>query len=125
MGNNEAVALQTEILKKAVIEALESLKARDVVVIDVRDRASFTDMMIFASGTSSRHVSSIARSVVDGAGKAGFAPLGVEGESVGEWVLIDFGDVVVHVMQPETRSFYDLEKLWSEEVLAQSATDPD
>lgn len=123
MSNKEAVNLHTETLKKTVIEALESLKALNIVDIDVRDRASFTDAMIFASGTSSRHVSAIAQAVVEGARESGYTPLGVEGESVGEWVLIDFGDIVVHVMLPETREFYDLEKLWGEEIPAQSAGD--
>ncbi len=120
MSNNEAVALQAEGLKRTLIESLESIKARDIVAIDVRDRASFTDVMIFSSGTSSRHVKSIAQSVVEGGRDAGFIPIGVEGEAAGEWVLIDFGDVVVHVMLPETREFYDLEKLWGEEIPAQS-----
>ncbi|MCP4433388.1 MAG: ribosome silencing factor [Gammaproteobacteria bacterium] len=123
MSDNEAVTLSTESLKKIVIDALEALKANDIVTIDVRDRASFTDVMFFASGNSSRHVGSIAESVIEAARHAGIPPIGVEGESVGEWILIDLGDVIVHVMQPETRAFYDLEKLWGEEMLNQSGPD--
>lgn len=123
MTDNQAVSLQTESLKKIVIKALEALKAQDIVTIDVRGRASFTDAMIFASGTSSRHVNSIAESVIEAVRNAGIKPIGVEGETTGEWVLIDLGDAVVHVMQPETRVFYDLEKLWNEELLSQSIPD--
>lgn len=125
MSDNEAVSLQAEALKKTVMEALEALKAQDIAVIDVRGRASFTDMMIFASGTSSRHVNSIAESVLEAVREAGIAPIGVEGETVGEWVLIDLGDIVVHVMQPDIRAFYDLEKLWNEEILSQTLSDPE
>ena len=125
MSDNGAVSFQAESLKKIVIEALEALKAQDIATIDVRGRASFTDAMIFASGTSSRHVNSIAESVIEAVRDAGVTPIGVEGETAGEWVLIDLGDVVVHVMQPETRVFYDLEKLWNEELLSQSIPEPE
>jgi ribosome-associated protein len=82
-------------------------------VLDVRELSSVTDYMVVASGTSSRHVKSLANSVLMEAKAQGARPLGVEGAGAGEWVLVDFGDVVVHVMQPATRSFYDLERLWS------------
>ena len=98
------------------VTALEELKAENIVVLDVSARASFTDTMIFASGKSTRHVSSIAGSVIDAAKAASMPPIGVEGETVGEWVLVDLGDAIVHVMLPDTRVFYDLEKLWSEEI---------
>jgi len=98
--------------------ALEALKAENIVVLDVRDIASFTDYMIFASGNSSRHVGAIAESVIEAASAAGRPPLGVEGQEVGEWVLVDLGDVVVHVMLPDVRQYYELEKLWSEELAA-------
>ncbi|HFD78860.1 MAG TPA: ribosome silencing factor [Gammaproteobacteria bacterium] len=105
--------MQTEELKRIVLEALRDLKAVDISEIDVRGRTSVTDYMIVASGTSDRHVKSIADAVVMACKKAGVAPLGVEGEREGEWVLVDLGDVVVHVMQPRVREFYALEKLWS------------
>ena len=107
---------QAEATRKMALQALEDLKADNLVVLDVRKVASFTDYMIFASGTSSRHVIAIAESVVEAAKAAGLPPVGVEGEDVGEWVLIDLGDVVVHVMQPDVRLFYELEKLWGEEL---------
>ena len=94
-------------------QALEDLKAVDTVVLDVRDLSSVMDWLIVASGTSSRHIKSLAGNVIMKAKGQGLRPLGVEGERVGEWVLVDFGDVVVHVMQPAARSFYDLERLWS------------
>ncbi len=110
-------SLQAEAIKKVALQALEGLKAENIQVIDVRIQASFTDYMIFASGKSNRHVKSIAREVIDAAKLAKMPPLGVEGEDVGEWVLVDLGDVVVHVMLPDTRLFYDLEKLWGEELV--------
>ena len=108
--------MQPEALKAMVLTALEDIKANDVVVLDVKQYASFTDYMIFASGTSSRHVKSIAGSVVDAAKKQSSPALGIEGLDVGDWVLVDLGDVVVHVMLPATRDFYELEKLWGEEM---------
>ena len=93
--------------------ALKDLKAVDPVVMDVRSLSSVMDYLVIASGTSSRHVKSLADNVLMKAKEQGLRPLGVEGERVGEWVLVDFGDVVVHVMQPAARSFYDLERLWS------------
>ena len=116
MSKKNTADLQSEAISKLAVEALEDLKAENVVVLDVRDRASFTDKMIIASGKSTRHVMSIAESVVEALREAGSPPLGVEGETVGEWILVDLGDAVVHVMLPETRAFYDLEKLWGEEL---------
>jgi ribosome-associated protein len=118
------VSLQVENVKKIAIQALEDLKAENIQVLDIRKQASFTDFMIFASGKSSRHVKSIATEVVEAARLANFPALGVEGEDVGEWVLVDLGDVVVHVMLPDTREFYDLEKLWREELTESQYASP-
>jgi len=103
---------EVEEIKALVINALEELKAVDVVVLDVRGKSSVTDFMVIASGTSNRHVKAMANNVVVEAKKAGIIPLGVEGENISEWVLVDLVDVVVHIMLPETRDFYQLEKLW-------------
>ena len=84
-----------------------------VVVLDVRNRTSITDDMVFASGTSTRHVKSLADSVAKAARDIKMPPIGVEGEQEAEWVLVDLSDVVVHVMLPKTREFYALERLWS------------
>ena len=104
--------MQEDELKQLVITAIEDLKGEDIRELDVKGKTSVTDIMIIASGTSSRHVKSIANNVVIEAKQAGVKPLGVEGEEQGEWVLVDLGDIVVHVMQPHIREFYDLEKLW-------------
>ncbi len=101
-------------LEKIVLEALDDLKAKDIVELNVTGLSDVMDHLIIASGTSNRHVKSLASYVASEAKDAGFMPLGSEGENVGEWVLVDFGDLVVHVMTPATRSFYDLEKLWLE-----------
>lgn len=102
-----------EKLLDAVRNAVAELKAKDVVEIDVRGKSSVTDFMVVASGTSSRHVKSIADEVVRFAKKLDVQPLGVEGEREAEWVLVDLGDVVVHVMLPRVREFYALERLWT------------
>ncbi len=99
-------------LPEIAIAALEDMKAANVKVIDVRKLTDVTDTMIVASGTSNRHVRSIADRVVEKCKGAGFRPLGVEGDREGEWVLVDLQDVLVHVMLPRIREFYGLEKLW-------------
>ncbi|MFC4728196.1 ribosome silencing factor [Coralloluteibacterium thermophilus] len=102
-----------DVLLAHVRNALEEIKAKDVVEIDVAGKTSVTDYMVIASGTSTRHVKSIADEVVKHAKQAGVQPLGVEGEREAEWVLVDLGDVICHVMLPRVREFYALERLWT------------
>ncbi|MCL7461147.1 ribosome silencing factor [Pseudomonas sp. NW5] len=104
--------MQTEQLVELVIAALEDLKAQGIVSIDVRDKTSITDVMVIATGSSSRQVKALADNVLEKAKEQGIRPVGSEGLEGGEWGLIDLGNVVVHVMQPATREFYDLERLW-------------
>ena len=104
--------MQIEDLVKIVEDALDELKAKDVVRIDVRELTGVTDYMVIASGGSNRQVGALADNVIEKAKEAGRRPLGVEGKESGEWVLVDLGDIVVHIMQPATRQFYDLERLW-------------
>ncbi|UPG95603.1 ribosome silencing factor [Luteibacter aegosomatissinici] len=106
-------AASNEVLRKRVIAALEDLKAKDVREIDVRGKTSIADTLFIASGTSARHVKSIADEVVKFAKEAGVMPLGVEGQTEAEWVLVDLGDIIVHVMLPRIREFYGLERLWT------------
>lgn len=102
-----------ELLLSLVQGALDEIKAKDVIQIDVRGKTSIADYLVVASGTSTRHVKSIADEVVQHAKRAGAMPLGVEGEREAEWVLVDLGDVIVHVMLPRVREFYALERLWT------------
>ena len=105
--------MNSEALTDLVVDALDDIKAQDVVRLDVRDMTTVTDYMIVASGTSNRHVQALADNVAEKAKEAGHRPIGVEGEEGGEWVLLDLQDVLVHVMLPKVREFYNLEKLWS------------
>ncbi len=100
-------------LLRLVMADLEELKADDVEVLDVRELTDVTDYMVVATGRTARHVRAITEKVAVSAKHRGAPPLGVEGEREGDWVLVDLCDVVVHVMQPETRNLYQLEKLWS------------
>ena len=102
-----------ERLRIEVKRALDELKAKDVVEIDVRGKTSIADYIVIASGTSTRHVKSVSDEVVKYAKKIGMMPLGVEGQREAEWVLVDLGDIVVHVMLPRVREFYGLERLWT------------
>jgi ribosome-associated protein len=104
--------MKTEALVDLVVDALDDLKAQDIRVLDVRNKTSITDVMVFATGTSNRQVKSLADHVMDKAKQAGVPPVGMEGIEQGEWALMDLGDVVVHIMQASVRSFYQLEKLW-------------
>jgi len=103
----------TQDLKDIVINALEEIKATDIVSIDVRELTGMMDHMIVASGNSNRQVKSLANSVVVDAKEAGYKLIGVEGDDTAEWVLVDFGDIIVHIMLPTTREFYDIERLWT------------
>ena len=116
VSKSSPTPMKPEAIKKLALQALDALKAENVIIIDVRNHANFTDFMIIASGSSTRHVKSIANEVIETAKSGNLPPLGVEGEDVGEWILVDLGDVIVHVMLPETRQFYELEKLWGEEL---------
>ena len=102
-------------LNKLIVDALEDVKGKDIVSMDVSDLTDVMDTLVIASGTSNRHVKSMANNVVEEARKHGHNPIGVEGLDGAGWVLVDFGDTVLHVMLPATRDFYDLEKLWSME----------
>jgi len=104
--------LTTDQLQQLVVSALEDFKAIDTLVIDVSGANPLTERMIIASGNSTRHVKSMAENLIVKAKAAGNPPLGVEGAREGEWVLVDLNDVIVHLMLPQTRAFYNLEKLW-------------
>lgn len=99
-------------LRDLVISTLEDLKAIDIQQIDVTGQNPLTDLFVIASGSSSRHVKSMAEKLVMNAKAAGCQPLGIEGEKEAEWVLVDLNDVIVHLMLPQSRAFYNLEKLW-------------
>lgn len=105
--------LQGKALQDFVIDKIDDLKGQDIVAIDVHGKSSITDCMIICTGTSTRHVMSIADHVVQESRAAGMLPLGVEGEAAADWIVVDLGDVMVHVMQEESRRLYELEKLWS------------
>lgn len=117
--------MQASELKDLVIDALEETKGNDITVLNVADKTDVTDLMIIVSGTSSRHVKSLAFNMVDKCKKAGVQPLGVEGEEQAEWVLVDLGDIVVHLMMPAARQFYDLERLWETETVDSNAVEAD
>lgn len=105
-----------EQLLQTVTEAIEDLKGQDITTLDVRDMTSITDYMVVTTGNSERHVKAIANNVVERVKEAGLRPLGVEGQEQGEWILIDLGDIVIHIMLPHVREFYQLERLWRMDV---------
>ncbi|MBP8203680.1 ribosome silencing factor [Pseudomonas sp. TMP9] len=118
--------MPSEDLVKLAITALEEIKAQDITTIDVRGKTSITDFMLIASGTSSRHVKSLVENVLEKVKEQGVRPIGTEGMDTGEWALLDLGDIVVHVMLPTAREFYDLERLWqgAEQSRAQFSAEP-
>ncbi len=99
-------------LTQTAVTALEDIKARDIKVLDVRKLTTFYDFLVIASAESNRQVKALAHHVRDRMKEAGATVLGVEGEETGEWMLVDCGDIVVHVMQPAVRAYYNLEELW-------------
>nr|WP_255705579.1 ribosome silencing factor [Xenorhabdus sp. PB61.4] len=100
-------------LQQFIIDKLEDSKAQDIVSIDVRGKSSITDCMVICTGTSSRHLMSVADNLVDDCREAGIMPMGVEGQGISDWIVVDLGEVMVHVMQEDSRRMYELEKLWS------------
>tara|TARA_X000000368_G_scaffold199031_1_gene157119 strand:- start:1107 stop:1487 length:381 start_codon:yes stop_codon:yes gene_type:complete len=105
-----------EALKKSILNILEDNKAQNISLIDVKNKSSVTDVMFIVSGRSTRHVKAIADNLVTKLKKNKIKPLGVEGYNKSEWILLDYGDLLVHVMHPDTREFYSLEKLWDENI---------
>jgi len=105
--------MEAEPLSHLIVEALDDLKGVNIVTMDVGELTDVMDKLVIASGTSNRHVKALANNVSVEAKKQGMPPIGIEGDDAGEWVLVDFGDVVVHVMLPATRDLYDLERLWT------------
>lgn len=103
-----------------VLDALEDLKARNISTLDVREITSVTDTMVIASGTSGQHARAISDHLVETMKQHGHEPIGVEGKEAADWILVDLGDVLVHVMSPASREFYDLERLWNTPVAARS-----
>ncbi|MCU1715595.1 ribosome silencing factor [Pseudomonas sp. 5P_3.1_Bac2] len=118
--------LSSEDLVKVAVAALEDIKAQDITVIDVRGKTSITDFMVIATGSSSRQVKSLIDNVQEKVKEQGVRPIGSEGLDSGEWALLDLGDIVVHVMLPTARQFYDLERLWqgAEQSRAQFSAEP-
>lgn len=108
-------------IAKLAVKALEDIKGVDIKVLDVKPLTPITDFMIICTGTSNRHVKSLANSVIESAKHAGHQPSGVEGMEMGEWVLVNLGEVIVHIMQLQSRAFYQLEKLWELQVEAPPA----
>jgi ribosome silencing factor RsfS/YbeB/iojap len=115
-GNSKRAEIEPAKIKDLVVSALEDSKGVDIQVLQIDDISDFTDYMVVVSGTSSRHVKSLASNTIDDLREADVRALGVEGEELGEWVLVDFADVVIHVMREEVRAYYEIEKLWGEDI---------
>ena len=109
-------AIEPSIMKDLVVTALEDVKGVDIQVLKIDDISDFADYMVVVSGASDRHVRSLASNAIDELRKNGVRAIGSEGEELGEWILVDFADVVVHVMREEVRAFYEIEKLWGEDI---------
>ena len=107
-----ADTLTSDQLRDLVLDALEDYKATDIQQIDVSGQNPLTDVFVIASGNSTRHIKSMAENLIMKVKAAGWPPIGVEGQQQAEWVLVDLNDVIVHLMLPKTRAFYNLEKLW-------------
>ena len=105
--------LSTLSIKKQVINALEDIKAFDIVELNVKKLTSISDFMIIASASSTRQTKALARNIKEKMTMSGIDVIGIEGESEGDWVLVDLGDIVVHIMTPATRAYFNLEELWS------------
>ena len=105
--------MTTEKLTRQLVNVLDESKALDIQVLDVRNLTSIADTMIIASGNSDRQVRALADKVIEAAKKSGHIPLGTEGQQQGDWILVDLGDIILHIMRPATRIYYQLEKLWS------------
>ena len=110
---------ELDTVRRWIVDELDDAKAVDILELDIRPLTQIADWMVVASGTSTRHVLALAERLRAAGVRYGVKPSGVEGESEGEWVLLDFGDLIVHLMLPATREFYDLEGLWNERLGAQ------
>ena len=104
--------MQGEKLRDFIVDQLEEIKAKEIKVLSIGEKSTIADFMVICSGTSSRHVKSIASLLIKELKERELPPIGVEGEDASEWVLVDTGDVIVHIMMPTTRDYYQLEKLW-------------
>lgn len=111
-NENPPMSVSLEQLRTTIVAALEEIKAKDIVILDVRKLTAMTDTMIIASADSVRQTKALADNVVERVRALGTKPVGTEGEQTGEWILLDFGDAIVHIMQPAVRQYYDLEGLW-------------
>ncbi|MFT7218997.1 MAG: ribosome-associated protein [Candidatus Azotimanducaceae bacterium] len=105
--------MESPALKNLVVDALEDIKGHEIVVLDVQGQTDIADYMVVASGATARQVKALANSVLEKAKAQNVHIVGVEGQDTGEWILVDLADVLVHVMLPKVREFYELERLWS------------